>query len=549
VNERGTGPEPRRNLNLVPGVTRRTFLLGAASVAALSACGGSGGSDDGGGSTATTGGATATTVTAVAAPDGAGLDADPFTLGIASGDPLPDSVILWTRLAPDPLASDGGGGVPPEPIDVAWDIALDDAFEQLVGSGTATAEPDLGHSVHVDASGLAPATDYFYRFRVGDFTSPAGRTRTLPAADSSPEQVRLAIANCQHFEAGYYAAYRYIADDQVDLVVHLGDYIYELPALPGPGGDRSSAPARTPTTLEEYRLRYASYKVDPDLQAAHASAPFTLTWDDHEVSDNYMGDTLPSGAPAAEVRRLRAAAYQAWWENLPVRLDPPEGPDLVVYHDVTFGDLARLYLLDERQYADVPPCRGETVPYDDGNCAEVDEPRTRLGEEQETWLADTADQGGVTWNLLGTPVALAGIDVGTDEPEYFLDLWDGYPQARQQVIDLLATVDNPVVISGDYHQGMVLDVNETPFDTDSTLVATEFMAPPISSVLFSQPVDARTPQLHEQLDGHGYLLVTVTPDDVTADFRILDDVRDPESGIETASTWRVDAGGPAATQV
>lgn len=538
MNERETGPEPLLNL----GVTRRTFLLGAASVAALGACGSGGGSEDGSGDPATS-------TTAAPSPPAAGLRADPFTLGVASGDPLPDSVILWTRLAPDPLARDGSGGVPPRSIGVAWDVALDEGFADLVAGGVATASAERGHSVHVDVPRLEPATDYFYRFRVGDFTSPVGRTRTLPAPDSSPEQVRLAIANCQHFEAGFYAAYRYIAEDRVDLVVHLGDYIYELPALAGPGGDRSSAPAETPTTLEAFRLRYASYKLDPDLQAAHASAPFSLTWDDHEVSDNYMGDTLPSGAPPEDVRRLRAAAYQAWWENLPVRHDPPDGPDLVVYHDVTFGDLARLYLLDERQYADIPPCRGETVPYDDGNCAEVDEPRTRLGAEQEAWLEDAAGQGGVTWNLLGTPVALAGIDVGTDEPEFFLDLWDGYPQARQQVIDLLATVDNPVVISGDYHQGMVLDVNEVPFDTESTLVATEFMAPPISSVLFSQPVDARTPQLHEQLDGHGYLLVTVTPADVTADFRILDDVRDPDSGVETASTWRVDAGAPAATRV
>ena len=482
----------------------------------------------------------------VAVPE---LSGDPFTLGVASGDPRPDSVILWTRLAPDPLAADGAAGMPAETVSVAWDLSLEDSFADLVASGVTPADARHGHSVHVDVPRIEPATDYFYRFRVGDFTSPVGRTRTLPAADASPRQVRLAVANCQHLEAGFYAAYRSIAEDQVDLVVHLGDYIYELPALAGPGGDRSSAPADPPTTLEAFRLRYASYKLDPDLQAAHASAPFTLTWDDHEVSDNYMGDTLPSGAPADEVRALRAAAYQAWWENLPVRLDPPDGPDLVVYHDVTFGDLARLYLLDERQYADVPPCRGETVPYNDGNCDAVDEPRTRLGADQEAWLADAAAQGGVTWNLLGTPVALAGIDVGTDEPRYFLDLWDGYPQARQEVIDLLATVDNPVVISGDYHQGMVLDVNEVPFDPDSALVATEFMAPPISSVLFSDPVDARTPQLREQLDGHGYLLLTVTPDDVTADFRLVDDVRDPDSPVATASVWRVDAGDPAATPI
>lgn len=540
MNARGTGDE--RPLN--GGVTRRGFLLGAASVVVLGACGSSGSGDEsaGGGE-----GATSTTAAVTPASD---LTTDPFALGVASGDPLPDSIVLWTRLAPDPLAADGSGGMAGGTASVAWDLARDDTFADLVAGGTAPSDPAFGHSVHIDVRGLDPATDYFYRFRIGDFTSTVGRTRTLPAADASPERVRLGIANCQHFEAGFYAAYRHLAEDDVDLVVHLGDYIYELPATGGPDGNRSSRPALPPKTLEEFRLRYASYKTDPDLQAAHAAAPFTLVWDDHEVSDNYMGDTLPSGAGAAEVRDLRAAAYQAWWENLPVRLDRPDGSDLVVYHDVTFGDLARLYLLDERQYADEPPCRGETVPYDYGDCDAVGDDRTRLGADQEAWLDETARQGGVTWNLLGTPVALAGIDAGSgDEAKYFLDLWDGYPVARQRVIDLLAEVDNPVVISGDYHQGMVLDVNEAPFDTDSPLVATEFMAPPISSVLFSDDVSERTPQLRQQLDGHGYLLVEVTPEAVTAEFRMLDDVTDPDSAVQTESTWRVDAGDPAATEV
>ncbi len=540
MNARETGDE--RPLN--GGVTRRGFLLGAASVVVLGACGSSGSGDEsaGGGE-----GATSTTAAVTPASD---LTTDPFALGVASGDPLPDSIVLWTRLAPDPLAADGSGGMAGGTASVAWDLARDDTFADLVAGGTAPSDPAFGHSVHIDVRGLDPATDYFYRFRIGDFTSTVGRTRTLPAADASPERVRLGIANCQHFEAGFYAAYRHLAEDDVDLVVHLGDYIYELPATGGPDGNRSSRPALPPKTLEEFRLRYASYKTDPDLQAAHAAAPFTLVWDDHEVSDNYMGDTLPSGAGAAEVRDLRAAAYQAWWENLPVRLDRPDGSDLVVYHDVTFGDLARLYLLDERQYADEPPCRGETVPYDYGDCDAVGDDRTRLGADQEAWLDETARQGGVTWNLLGTPVALAGIDAGSgDEAKYFLDLWDGYPVARQRVIDLLAEVDNPVVISGDYHQGMVLDVNEAPFDTDSPLVATEFMAPPISSVLFSDDVSERTPQLRQQLDGHGYLLVEVTPEAVTAEFRMLDDVTDPDSAVQTESTWRVDAGDPAATEV
>ena len=250
MNARGTGDE--RLLN--GGVSRRTFLLGAASVVALGACGSGGG--DGSGS-----GSAAATPTTAAVAGASSLRADPFTLGVASGDPLADAVILWTRLAPDPLARDGSGGMRDDPVDVAWDVATDRRFTQLVGSGTATAAPEFGHSVHVDARGLDPATEYFYRFRVGEFTSPVGRTRTLPAAGASPEQVRLGIANCQHLEAGFYAAYRHLAEEDVDLVVHLGDYIYELPATGGPDGNRSSLPALPPKTLEEFRLRYASYKV------------------------------------------------------------------------------------------------------------------------------------------------------------------------------------------------------------------------------------------------------------------------------------------------
>lgn len=514
-------------------MSRRSFLLGAVSLAAFGAC-----SSNGGSSASTTSAVVRNTVP---------LDADPFTLGIASGDPRPTSVILWTRVAPDPLAPDGRGGMPADPVDVRWDIATDEAFDDIVGSGVATAEPRFGHSVHVEADDLDPASDYFYRFTVGEHTSPVGRTRTLPASDSSPERVRLAIANCQYFEGGLYAAYRHIAEDEIDLVVHLGDYIYELPAL---GGARRSLPEQSPRTLDEFRLRYSSYKVDPDLQAAHAALPFSLVWDDHEVADNYMGDTMPNQAPVDEVRELRAAAYQAWWENLPVRVPAPDGPDAVIYQDLQFGDLARLYLLDARQYAEVPPCRGETDPYDVGTCAAVPEDRDRLGAEQEAWLEDTARQGGVTWDLLGTPVALAGIDAGQgDESVLFLDLWDGYPTARQRVIDLLAELDNPVVLSGDYHQGMVLDVHQTPFDTDSPIVAPEFLSPAISSVPFNDPVAERTPHLREQLDVHGYLVVEATPDALTAEFRVLDDVARPDASVSTASAWLVEPGDPRTRRV
>lgn len=501
-------------------------------------------SDEAGGSRS---GSAATTSTTLHT---AKLAADPFTLGVASGDPLADAVVLWTRLAPHALAADGRGAMADDPVDVVWEVSTSPRFTSLVAGGVETARPEHGHSVHVDATGLDPHTDYHYRFRVGRYTSPVGRTRTLPVG--SPKRFSVAIANCQWYETGTYAAYRHLADEDVDLVAHLGDYIYESPggllsSVPG----RASSPANLLATLGDYRLRYASYKQDPDLLAVHARHPFFATWDDHEVANNYMGDTAPGGATAEHVRTLRAAAYQAWWEHLPVRLPAPDDGALAVYRSLDAGDLARLYLLDERQDAAVPPCRDATNgALDYGDCAErttVD--RGRLGAAQEGWLQRELDKGGVTWNLLGNPVVLAGVDAGTDTDAYYLDTWDGFPQARERLIAQLAEVDNPVVLTGDYHTGMVLDVRATPFDQSSKRVATEFMSPPISSLLFGADVSARTPQLRQQINAYGYLTVEATPDRLTTRFRTVDDVKDAKTGITTAATWAVDPGDPKATKV
>ena len=427
-----------------------------------------------------------------------------------------------------------------------WELATDDRFTSLVGEGVVTAVPDEAHSLHVVAEGLDPATEYHYRFVVGEFTSPPGRTRTMPAAGETVDRFRLAVANCQWYETGSYAAYRHMADEDLDLVVHLGDYIYEYPTLPG---RRSVAPEGEVITLPDYRLRYASYKVDPDLQAVHAAFPFVATWDDHEVANNYMGDTVPGGRVAN--RRLperRAAAYRAWWEHLPTRLPAPEDEHADIYRDVVIGDLARITLLDERQYADEPPCR-DVVEEDFGDCRERNQDRTRLGEAQEAFVASSLTRADTTWNLVGNPVVLAGVDAGTTEPEFYLDTWDGYPDAQRRMIEALQAAQNPVVLTGDYHAGMVLDVDSRPFDPDADLVCTEFMAPPISSVLFPQDVSARTPQLRQQINAHGYLGVTVEPDAVTAEFRVLRDVEDPDTRIRTEATWRVRAGDPRARPV
>lgn len=495
--------------------------MGAASLAALAACGG--GDDRGLGPTTTT--------------HTARLRGDPFGLGVASGDPTADSVILWARLAPTPLADDGRGGMPDDPVDVIWEVATDDRFTEVVARGVETALPEHAHSLHVDAGGLDPATDLHYRFRVGEWTSPVGRTRTLPDPGASPGRFGLAVANCQWLETGTYAAYRHMLDEDVDLVVHLGDYIYEYP-----GG--KVLPTHQVATLADYRLRYASYRSDPHLRAAHARFPFVSTWDDHEVQNNHAGDTLEGGGTPEESAELRTAAYRAWWENLPVRLDPPDGASLRVHRHLDVGTLARLYLLDERQHAEEPPCRDEGTVGDVGPpCAAVDAvDRTYLGAEQEEWFGRALAESGATWDLVGNPVVVSGIDSGVDEPVQYMESWDGYPRARARFIEQVAGARNPVVLTGDYHQGMVLDLHERPFDVESEVVAPELMAPPISSLLFSDPVAARTPHLRQQVDAHGYLALSVEEERVTARFRVVDDVLDERTGISTAATWVVEPG-------
>lgn len=525
-------------------IGRRRLIVGAAALAALAACG-----DDGGSRRSSSTGSTTTSAPSLGPTTTvhtARLAGDPFGLGVASGDPLADSVILWTRLAPTPLSEGDRSGMPADPVDVIWEVAADEGFRSVVAQGVATASPDEGHSLHVDASGLDPATSYWYRFTVGEFTSEVGRTRTLPAPGEVPERFALAVANCQWIDSGRYAAYRHMLDEDLDLVLHLGDYIYEYP------GERA-LPNRMPETVDDYRLRYASYRSDDDLRAAHARFPFVCTWDDHEVRNNYMGDTLPDTTVSEDqVRELKAAAYRGWWENLPTRMPAPDGSDLPIHQTLEVGDLARLYVLDQRQDSDLPPCREEPTAVEDyGDCSgRTEEDRTRLGADQEDWFTSSTADSGALWNIVGNPVVLAGIDAGAADGSsaFYLDTWDGFPDARLRLISSLAGTSNPVVLTGDYHAGMVLDVHETPFDPDSEVVCTELMAPPISSVLFSQDVSARTPQLRQQINEHGYLAVEVTPEALTARFQVLDDVGRADSGISTAATWVVDAGEPRARE-
>ncbi len=542
-------------VRMAEGLSRRTLIIGTVGLAAA-ACG----SDDGtepavSGSppsadeTTTTAGATTTVPVASAGID---LPGDPFTLGVASGEPLPDAVVLWTRLAPDPTAV--GGGMPgDDAVEVGWEIASDEAFTDVIAQGTAVAEGRYAHSVHVDATGLAPATDYVYRFTAGDFTSPVGRTRTLRDAGGDP--YRFALTTCQEFQWGEYAAWRSVAErGDLDAVVFTGDYIYESPPgdlSPDQNGRRVWA-TPPPSTIDEFRTRYAQTKTDPSLQAAHQAVPWFVMWDDHEIADNYWrdgaGQTDPIGGDFAA---RRTAAYQAWWEHQPVRFEPPLDGRLDVHRAVQIGDLAQLLLIDTRQHADVPPCRDTSVLDAGAGCDErLDPERTLLGADQEAWLLDAVEGGSARWNVLVSPSMFAGLDISPDptgEPQYYLEAWDGYPAARQRVADGLRSSDaGAVVLSGDYHASFVLDVG--PGFDDEPLCA-EFMTPAISSVPFTPDHTEGNPHVQYFDPVNGYVVCTLTADECRADYVTVEDVWDPASPSAEVASYRVARGEPKAERV
>jgi alkaline phosphatase D len=521
----------------LPRISRRGFLVGAAALG-VATC--SGGSDEGGGS--------GTTTTARAATPPPDLSGPPFTLGVASGDPLPGAVILWTRLAPQPLE---GGGMPEVDIDVEWEVATDDTFAEIVVRGVSVASVSSAHTVHVDATGLAPDTWYAYRFRVGSHVSPIGRTHTAPALDSSPDALRLAVANCQDIAGGYYAAYRDMAAQPFDAVLFLGDYIYEAPGPDDP--DQADTERKNlggmPVSLDDYRRRYAWYRLDADLQAAHAACPWIVTFDDHEVVNNYAGDDGGPAGNGPDFDDRRAAAYQAWWEHLPVRVEQPRGVDITVHREIVWGDLADLFVIETRSQADAPPCR-ETANFDLGpGCDERDDPdRTMLGAAQKQWLFDGLAASDARWTLLGNPVMLAGLDVATDgPPQYFLELWDGAPVERRELVEWLIDqqVPNPVVLTGDYHAAFVNQVKPDPWANDSPVAAPELLATSISSGLFGTDFRERNPQV-TYFDGthNGYLDCEIGPDSITARFRAVDDVRRADSEVITTASFQVSPGAP-----
>ena len=469
--------------------TRRRFLLQLLATAVAAQAGGCGdaqggtegsSSGDGSGDTPSSTGDTPTT----GEPEPA-LPGDPFTLGIASGDPLPDSVILWTRLAPSP--GEARGGMPDEPFTVDWEVATDEDFADIVQAGSADAVPMWAHSVHVQVDGLDPDTWYWYRFTIREYTSAAGRTRTTPALDAKPERLRFATACCQDYSDGYYTAYQAMIKEDIDLVLFLGDYIYESAAT----GPVRSHGAPEPMTLDEYRVRHALYKTDGDLQAAHRRSPWAMIWDDHEVENDYAGEHSQDDVPTAGWLARRAAAYQAYYEHMPLRLPPPNGPDYKIYHALKWGDLAEFWLLDTRQYRSKQNCMNEPGMGCEG-WKEFD--GTLLGDEQETWLKDQMTATAAIWKCITQQIVFSNVDFGGSLVNF--DQWDGYPKARQRIFDFIVDeqLENVVVLSGDIHLGGLGDLAAIADDETSPVIATEVVTTSITSAA-NVPPEAIEPAL------------------------------------------------------
>lgn len=480
----------------------------------------------------------------------------PFSLGTASGDPDGSSVVLWTRLRTDPLEP---GTFSDADLAVAIDVATDAAFNDLVHSALYDAPAVHDHSVHATISGLEANSWYWYRFRLGEHVSRPARTRTLPEAGSDP--LRLGFSSCQNWESGAYAAHRHLADADLDLFIWLGDYIYEYG--PGNRGVVSSAGDRvhnTPevTDLAGYRQRYALYKSDLALQAHHEARPWVVTWDDHEVDNDYAGTATEDDQDGERFIERRQAAHRAWWENMPVRLEPPDGGAFPIHRTVRWGDLASIHMLDGRQYRDPQPTDGEPISLAGldglglltlGPTARNPE-HTMLGAQQRQWLENEVASSSSTWTVLGNQVYMHGLNAFPgEEPATNTDSWDGYHGERQTLLTSLAsTSENLVVLTGDFHSSTAADLRADPFDLESEVVGTEFMAPAISSTFPEQLrplapiVLGFNPQVRHFDPDNGYMTCEVTSESWTTRLHRLGDVTAEASPVAEVARFTVTAG-------
>ena len=500
----------------------------------------------------------------LAAPNLAGAASrSPFTLGVAAGDPAPDGFVLWTRLAPDPVAPDGLGGMA-GPAAVGWEVAEDEAMRRVVARGRVEADARAAYSVHVEIAGLRPHRPYWYRFTALGHRSPIGRARTAPAPGQPIERLRVAMASCAHYEVGWFSAYRHMAAEQPDLTLFLGDYIYEYSYDPARRPDlvRRHESFREVEDLAGYRRRYALYRTDPDLQALHAAAPCLVTWDDHEVQNDYGGDLSQYLNVAPErFHARRAAAYQAFYEHMPVRrLGGADWSRFQVHKRVRFGSLAEFTLLDNRQFRSPPACTGpgsRRAQVTDPACpGRLDPTRSMLGAEQERWLHQGFREASSRWNLIGQSMLFASVRQrgANGALGHWTDGWDGYAPSRDRMLAALsqARTSNPVILSGDIHSFWANEVRAVAEDLASPIMAPEFVC---TSVTADGPppqpfagVEAANPHVRFFDAAHrGYCTLDLTAERLEVRFQGLANRRDPASAVSTLQRFTVASGDPAVT--
>ncbi len=479
----------------------------------------------------------------------------PFALGVASGYPSPDGFVIWTRLVIDPTLP--GGGIDPVRTRMEWEVARDDKMKDVVASGVDFLVPAWAHSMHVDVKGLEPDRWYWYRFNTGNTESPIGRARTAPASRAAASRLRFAFASCQHYEHGYFSAYRHMLADDLDLIAFLGDYIYGRHAAKDAVRSHASS---EPKTLSRYRVRHALYKTDPDLQAAHAAYPWICTWDDHEVANDYAADQPDEDVPLEEWVARRLVAYKAYYEHMPLRERMrPTASGMRIYAQMGWGALARFFILDGRQYRSPQACprperKGGSNTVDIAACPQLfGAERTMLGRLQERWLETALELTPARWNILAQQTLMAQFD---QQPgpgrQAWTDGWDGYPAARRKLLDFLAAkkTPNPVVIGGDTHTFYVADLKPDFDQPRSPVVASEFVGTSISAQ--SSWTAERVAQLlpenpHVKFADNrhrGYVRVEVTPREWRAELRAMESVQKPDAACNTLASFVVDDGKP-----
>jgi alkaline phosphatase D len=509
-----------------------------------------------------------------------------FPFGIASGDPLKDRVILWTKIHSM------------TPVDVEWQVAADEDFSTLISSGKKTSSASNDHIIKVDAMGLAPGQRYFYRFKVGESVSPVGRTRTLPENDVS--QIRFAVTSCANYPYGFFNVYRHMAErDDLDAVLHLGDYIYEYPrgfyaseAIEALG--RVVNPAGEIIALDDYRARYATYRLDPDLQAVHQAHPFIAVWDDHEAAnDSYATGAENHNEGEGDWMERRAAARQAYFEWMPIRENSGDRQG-EIYRSFDFGNLARLIMLDTRLSGRVKPLtygadiEPEQITHDNEAKPRPDiksfiekkllaPDRTILGKTQEDWLRNelmASKAKGQPWQILGQQVLVGNLPIPKggerllpkeDFPQrkrvemmfdlapfklpINLDAWDGYPAAKQRLIqDIMAHANNTVILAGDSHNAWAFDIKAGDIVAAAEFGTASVTSPGLETYIPIKPSKLRralvkaSPELNwTNSTERGYITLTVTEEKTRADFYFVETVAERHAGATLEKSFEVQA--------